>query len=432
MKGSPIAFRQFRPGLVQSQPNPSLKPLLEHHASQNGSLTRWVEAHGGYLHDKLMVVENTPQSRCRGIVARVPLTLPDLHQLPCMAVPEALYMSSRQAEQLLDCHPPSPTAVSAAHLQLQLSSRVGGAGGRGGGAAGTAGTLTLAAEGGSSEQARQGNHSLVSPWVQRPGPGAAGRRGQSASASGQQGPSLPHPPGQVQRPRSPPVASGAAGWLGLLGAQTASRLLALLPHGRAAHHHPGHQAAPRLQPAVSDLQALPPLSTVTKLACLLAHERAKGEAGFWWPYIAALPCHPPCAWALPPSQLHQLLAEFGAPTAWAAAVEAAGQAVRLQASLAAALYGHELGVDVDDVVWAAGQVLSRSFGNQEELALAPLIDLLNHQQGAARPQGFEDEDRGETIAYVTSSRHGHPAPLAAGEELFIQVGGWPGLFLASV
>ncbi|KAJ9505639.1 hypothetical protein QJQ45_026049, partial [Haematococcus lacustris] len=253
--------------------------------TSSDDVCRWVEAHGGYLHDKLMVVEHTSQSRCRGIVARVPLTLPDLHQLPCMAVPEALYMTSRQAEQLLSCHPPSPTAVSAAHLQLQLSSRGGGAG--------------------------------------------------------------------------------------------------------------GHQAARRLQPAVSDLQALPPLSTVTKLACLLAHE---------------------------------LLAEFGAPTAWAAAVEAAGQAVRLQASLAAALYGQELGVDVDDVVWAAGQVESwLGFGNQEELALAPLIDLLNHQQGAARPQGFEDEDRGErgvattqTIAYVTSSRHGHPAPLAAGEELFIQ------------
>ncbi|GFH26841.1 hypothetical protein HaLaN_25059 [Haematococcus lacustris] len=176
--------------------------------------------------------------------------------------------------------------------------------------------------------------------------------------------------------------------------QRQEHLHAMCPQWRSGQSDGFHTACTYI-PSVAVKQ--PPPRSALPPPC---SQRVKGETGFWWPYIAALPCHPPCAWALPPRQLHQvgarkvpgrcqlltlyrsaqptaahtrlavgarahsparpgqnwaqsyvgcirrlrtklsLLAEFGAPTAWAAAVEAAGQAVRLQASLAAAFKRH--------------------------------------------------------------------------------------------
>ena len=43
------------------------------------------------------------------------------------------------------------------------------------------------------------------------------------------------------------------------------------------------------------------------LALFLAHERNKGDASFWQPYLALLPDQPGCAWLMQPEQLAEAL-----------------------------------------------------------------------------------------------------------------------------
>jgi hypothetical protein len=127
------------------------------------------------------------------------------------------------------------------------------------------------------------------------------------------------------------------------------------------------------QQLVESLQRLqPPLL----LALLLAYERSKGPGSFWYPYIASLPDEPPCGWfaALQQQQQQQ---QQSTPDA----VAAAAAAVLAKCRAAAAIYGPALGgcICTTDVVWAYGQVVSRSFGDGRGMGMAPLIDMLNHK-----------------------------------------------------
>ena len=81
-----------------------------------------------------------------------------------------------------------------------------------------------------------------------------------------------------------------------------------------------------------------------------------------------------------------------------------------------------LQVTEETYFWALGMVISRAFNSHPELGLAPLIDLMNHKQGADHPEpvrvnGDEEDD---ICFYVTSAAAGYPAPLQTGEELHIQ------------
>lgn len=84
--------------------------------------------------------------------------------------------------------------------------------------------------------------------------------------------------------------------------------------------------------------------------------------------------------------------------------------------------------------WAAApssnpQVLSRSFGHEPDVALAPYIDLCNHRQGSPQPGAFtrdapeggaeQGEQEEEVYAFVESSFGGRPLALAAGDEVYI-------------
>ncbi|GIL45864.1 hypothetical protein Vafri_3000 [Volvox africanus] len=170
------------------------------------------------------------------------------------------------------------------------------------------------------------------------------------------------------------------------------------------------------------------LPGAVQLAVLLAMERRRGEDSFWAPYIRSLPSDVPCAWALCDDDLQKMLAALG-PGAedWSHAVAAARSSVHQRAEHAVKRYGKHLlaELSVEDVVWALGQVLSRSFGNDPDIALAPFIDLCNHRHGAPRPGGFVDERDGVSYAFIASSSNNNNSScervhaLAAGEEVYI-------------
>jgi hypothetical protein len=171
-------------------------------------------------------------------------------------------------------------------------------------------------------------------------------------------------------------------------------------------------------------QLQPPLL----LALLLAYEKSKGSSSFWHPYICSLPEEPPCAWypvltgKLQQQQQQQHTIHQAKHPLYGAAVVRAAAAVWAKCSAVAELFGPALflggnqtsstdngngsssscsagitdngngsssscsaGITVADVVWAYGQVVSRAFGQDGVVALAPLIDMLNHKSGASKP-----------------------------------------------
>lgn len=69
--------------------------------------------------------------------------------------------------------------------------------------------------------------------------------------------------------------------------------------------------------------------------------------------------------------------------------------------------------------FVADQVLSRSFGREPDVGLAPYIDLCNHRHGAAKPGGFVDEATGQAYACISASLYGKPTAMAVGDELFV-------------
>jgi hypothetical protein len=185
----------------------------------------------------------------------------------------------------------------------------------------------------------------------------------------------------------------------------------------------------------------PPLGEVdglSRLALLLAHERGRGAASAWAPYIASLPADPPCAWHMAPARLAAALDGLAAargggggsdggggggdatlPARWAAAVEAAGRVARARAAALAGAYGAPLGVDAAGVAWAMGHVVSRCFGRGGDVALAPLVDSCNHAAGASPPFALEASGGGGVRVCVSPPGGGG---LAAGQELCISYG----------
>ena len=133
-----------------------------------------------------------------------------------------------------------------------------------------------------------------------------------------------------------------------------ARAASPLPLPSAQHAHAVSAAAVNLRASLE-----PPLL----LALLLAAERAQGPASRWAPYLASLPAHPSCAWALPRPQLSSALQALGPRAAgWRGAVEAAAAAAGAKAARCGEEYGAALGVGANEVLWGLGHIVSRSFG----------------------------------------------------------------------
>ncbi|GIL64069.1 hypothetical protein Vafri_18045 [Volvox africanus] len=191
-------------------------------------------------------------------------------------------------------------------------------------------------------------------------------------------------------------------------------------------------------------------------ACCLAVERAKGSESFWLPYVRTLPDMPPNPWLLTGAELAEVLEQMtevaatrtklaeadsttaeaaeaaeamlgwsggpvGCRTKWTAAVETARRRYGAMAAEVLEVVGADSGqlrLDEEGLMWALGQVVSRSLGSGCSAGLLPLIDMANHDS-AARPPLMMLDDQDRLVFAVTSIRGGELAPLERGQELFI-------------
>ncbi|KAL0023407.1 hypothetical protein WJX79_006595 [Trebouxia sp. C0005] len=180
--------------------------------------------------------------------------------------------------------------------------------------------------------------------------------------------------------------------------------------------------APILKAA--NLPSLEELDAVLPLALFLAYERNKGQGSFWQPYLGLLPEQPGCAWLMHPEELTQALQQVkqlvGAEAQdWESKVQDAKDAVNFQASAMATAYSKELNVSADDILWGMGQVLSRCFGQEPDLAMLPFTDLCNHSSHAMAPNSYTGTEDSRPFVFVSSVWDNEPRPLATGDELFI-------------
>lgn len=182
-------------------------------------------------------------------------------------------------------------------------------------------------------------------------------------------------------------------------------------------------ACTQLQPmlAAGGAKSIERLGGILQLSVLLAHERSKGQSSYWHPYIAVLPQQPPNAWMMEEAELLAALQQLGpAAAGWGPAVLEARQTVDSQAAAVGREYGRILsGVDKVGMRWAMGQVLSRCFGAEGDLRLAPFIDVCNHHRYAASPRRYSADSSDCTYAVVSSSWQGQQRPLNVGDELYI-------------
>lgn len=152
-----------------------------------------------------------------------------------------------------------------------------------------------------------------------------------------------------------------------------------------------------------------------------AHEKAIGAESFWEPYIRTLPAEIPCGWAQSPYAWAETAIAIASafPKGLSESeiirdLATARIAIDTQCKTIWEAWGDLLDVpSASDLRWGFGQAVSRCFGNDEECALAPYIDLCNHTVDGLRPTGSGD------FYAVVPAVNGEPRGLRAGEELYI-------------
>eukprot|EP00959_Pyramimonas_sp_CCMP1952_P337205 7061498-Pyramimonas_sp.AAC.1 len=186
---------------------------------------------------------------------------------------------------------------------------------------------------------------------------------------------------------------------------------------------------------VSSVLARAPLHTLDAgalVALLIAHERRKGSASPWWPYLSALPETVSCAWALPvpqyadsgPTLSFVLYSEYrrarGIDTeGWPQELDAAQRYLNAVAQGMCQDYGEYLGITPDDVIWGIGIMSSRGYGGELRPGLVPYIDMVNHN-ARSTPFIWTDANLDQQALYaVWSVWDDEPRPLQAGDEVYV-------------
>lgn len=134
------------------------------------------------------------------------------------------------------------------------------------------------------------------------------------------------------------------------------------------------------------------LSDTQLIAAALAHELHHAASSSWYPYLSSLPLSPPNPWLM--TSTEQILAALQSyqqhlsaadASDWVAATAAARQQQLATAAEVDALLGSALGVSLQDVLSALGQVTSRSLVSGSSSGMCPVIDLVNHHASASAP-----------------------------------------------
>lgn len=175
--------------------------------------------------------------------------------------------------------------------------------------------------------------------------------------------------------------------------------------------------------------AAPPPSDETVLAAFLLHQRSRGAASAWQPYLAVLPdSYDTLAYfsaeerALLPGHLQRAAeaqdAELAAAFARAEASWLSSRSGPAGSNSTAALFGPSP-VTLADFRWAWFSVATRcvyvSDGGRDSCALAPVLDMLNHSVEADVQAGFNTSTRCYEIRSRTHS-------FRRGEQVFISYG----------
>lgn len=164
------------------------------------------------------------------------------------------------------------------------------------------------------------------------------------------------------------------------------------------------------------------LPSYLQLALVLSIEAEAGDKSFWEPYVSCIVHQPsPTGWSRSKEEAETYLQSVGIiddiPD-WEQRYSDAKEAIEAQVKVLREGWGRELGIERRRFRWALGHVLSRCFGDDDVVGLAPFIDLMNHSCYAPPPQGMTGED-GSVRMYVPALWDDEPREVKAGEEVLI-------------
>ncbi|KAL3162890.1 hypothetical protein ABBQ32_009338 [Trebouxia sp. C0010 RCD-2024] len=168
--------------------------------------------------------------------------------------------------------------------------------------------------------------------------------------------------------------------------------------------------------SVSALQALQDQEWL--VPTMLASER-RNHTSFWRPYLDTLPARPSTGWFMKPQESADTLKRLGSlGQGCKGYLKTERDRHKKSAQKFALQVGKMLRLSTEDLLWGLAMMHSRSYMSYGSAKMYPMIDLCNHEQGAAGVEGVKLPND-ERIVRGCVKRHGQPVPLLVGQELFM-------------